>query len=186
MFTQEELEYLRDTLGEDWAKRVMELADMANKGKALEKDLYDSLYKIYTEPEAKEHFIQAIKKAGLNYEVPEDPYEKQIKKLKEEVKGFKENIEQERIKKEIFELLEQYGIMPEEYEDLIKFQQDYGIKDGRKAIELYAQMKQTKKGIPELSPVHFTKEVLTNPASEEEVYKKTIQELQKIMRGGRY
>ena len=181
MFTQEEIEYLKETLGEDWYRKIMEMSEQAHKAVQIETELKENLQKIFYNPEAKEHFIKALQKAEIPVDIPVDPYEKQIKELKKEVTKVKSTYEEEKMRQAIVDALSKYGITESEYEDLINFQKEYGITDNLKAIELYAQTRK-QKGSQEFAPSKFVKSILEPQEYTEEVaYKKTMQELKKIL-----
>lgn len=182
MFTQEELEYIREQLGEDYFNKMVKTIELANEGNQIKQELTDYLTKIYTDLEARENLEKAFKKANLPIDIPEDPYIKEIKRIKSNVKEIERKIEEKDIANEIKRRLEEYGITPDEYDDLIQFQKQYAIKNGLKAIELYAMYK--KQNAPyEIEPTRFKTMFEPKEFNEEEAYKKTIQELNRLIRG---
>lgn len=182
MFTEEELEYIKEQLGNDWYEKLVKTMEMADKGVQVEQELKENLYKIFTNPEAKEHLLNALSKAGIQVDIPKDPYEEQIKSLKKDLKEVEKKVEKSSTFQKVKEKLDEYGITEDEYEDLINFQRQYGIKDGLKAIELYAMFKKQK--AYEVPPARFAKEMLSPETySEEEAYKKTLEDFKKIIRG---
>ncbi len=180
MFTDEEKQLIAEQLGEEWRRKLEQLEEEAIRGKQLEVELIENLQKIYSNPSAKEKFKKALETAGIQIPVPDTPFDQlysELKATKKEISKIK-NYQEEREK--ILKALEEYGISEDEYEDLIKFQKEYKIQDNLKAIELYALAKRMKmRETEELMPL---KKISIGPVkeyTEEEAYRRTIEELRK-------
>lgn len=184
MFTKEELEYIKEELGEEWYEKALQVNRLAQEGITVKTELEENLRKIFLQPKAKKHFVEALKEAQIPVDIPSDPYYEKIEDLERNVSKVKEDLRLEAQKKEILDLLNQYGITPDEYDELIQFQKEYKIKDNKKAIELYALYRQKK--LSELPPSRFVSEMIKGEGyTEEEAYKRALEDLRKIMQGGR-
>jgi hypothetical protein len=147
MFTKEELELIKEQLGEDYARKIELLQeDYLNKVKT-EEELKQGLQKIFSNPRAKRKFEEVAREAGLNYEIPKYPHEEDIKELAKEL----EEVKKEQYKRTIFEKLAEYGLTSADIPKIVEFQKNYNIKDDLKAIELYAAYIKPREA--ELEPV---------------------------------
>jgi len=178
MLSPEEKELIKESYPELYEK-IEFLEKAALEGTQLKTELMEKIGKIWSNPEVKEEFLKVIKKAGIEdipvESTPLDHLYKKIDKTEEELKRLK-RLQEER--ERVMRALEEYGITEDEYEDLIRFQKEYGIRDNVKAIELYAKIKRMR-GYEEIEPV---RKISITPPSEytiEEAYKRTIEELRK-------
>jgi len=135
-------------------------------------EIEESIQKILTNKKTRKKFKELIEESNIPLTIPETPLDNIERELEERLS----KIEFEKEREEIMKLLNEYGIGPSEYNDLIEFQKTYRIADNKKAIELYAQMRARQ---IELEPVRLSFKSSLEGWSKEEAYKKTIEELRK-------
>lgn len=180
MLTEKDLQFIEENLGADWRSKVELLLNEATRGKQLEAELTSNLQKIMLNPETKKDFKNLLDKAGIKEvpipDLPIDNYYDKTEKIEKEVKNLKNIMEE---KEKILKAIKDYGIEDEEIDELIKFQKENAIQDNLKAIELYSKFKKVKPYY-EIEPVK--KINLTPPENwtEEEAYRKTLDELNKV------
>ncbi len=137
LFTQEELELMDEKTRE----KVTRILQDYNSTVEQLNSTTEGIRKIYSNPQAKRKFAEALRDAGLETEIPQDPIDNYVAPLESKVSELETELAKTRERQRVEKALADYGISPEEFEKVIKFQQEYAIADNTKAIELYAKQK---------------------------------------------
>ena len=137
LFTQEELELMDERTRE----KVTKILQDYNSTVEQLNSTTDGIRKIYSNPQAKRKFAEALRDAGLESEIPQDPIDNYVAPLESKVSELETELAKTRERQRVEKALVDYGIPSSEFEKVIKFQQDYAIADNVKAIELYAQQR---------------------------------------------
>ncbi|MGB9693860.1 MAG: hypothetical protein ACPLYF_03355, partial [Fervidobacterium sp.] len=169
MLTREDIERLKELVGDDDIIRKLEFAaEDYVQLKKQDMELKEALNKMIMNRKARQYLKEAFQSAELPYEIPEPPGSEEVKEVRDEI----ENIKKSQWKQKIFETLQEYGLSESELPEIAKFQQEHGIANDLSAIRLYAL---SKKQTPELEPVYSPEaEILRNP----EEFRKSYNEKQ--------
>lgn len=177
MFTQEELESLKDRLDETEYNKLLNVLNAAIERDKLAFDLTDTIQKIVQNPQAKKKFEELKQVAGIPLDLPKTPLDPVL----DEVENLKWKTQVNELRDKIYEKMEEYGLSRDELENIVEFKKKNKIADDFAAIELYSMWRAKS---AELEPVKFHNPLKEKPEdyTEDEAYKLAMQDLRRYMR----
>jgi len=175
MLTEEEIEQVRED-NPALADKLKWVNEKLKSNAVIEEDLTAFFTKVSSDPKKRKKMEELLQETGIDFKIPPSPAVEYADRRVEELNSKIKQMEEESVKSRLNALLEEYDISREEYGDLIKFQKEYSIADGFKAIELYAKHRDGKR---ELEPTGAISLSSGKGWSREDAYRKTMDKRRK-------
>jgi len=118
-------------------------------------EIQEFIRSAYEDPELRPHLRTLLDKFGIS--LPEPPYEKEVKRVKEqydqEIGNLKKKLEeQEKARKEeqFIRVLESYGLSKDDFQDVLDFAKQNGIINFETAVRLYVseRLQKSRNSLP--------------------------------------
>jgi len=118
-------------------------------------EMQEFIRSAYEDPDLRPHLKTLLDKFGIN--LPEPPYEKEVKKVKEqydeEISGLKKKLEEQeksRREEQFIKTLESYGLSKDDFQDVLDFAKQNGIINFETAVRLYVseRLQKSRNSLP--------------------------------------